>query len=70
MHIDHNVGHRDKMIRGLMSSFFLVLAIAIHWSYALIAIMLAVTAMTNFCPIYKFIKKDTLRDEDHHQPTH
>lgn len=60
-----NIGQTDKIIRivlglGLAAlDFFEVVKGAFSWILSVVAIVLIVTALINFCPLYKLLGKST-----------
>ena len=60
-----NVGQTDKIVRIVLAvilaalDFFEVVTGAFSWFLSVVAIVLLVTAFTNFCPLYKILGKNT-----------
>ena len=60
-----NVGQTDKIIRIVLAivlaglDFFEVVGGAFSWVLSLVAIVLLVTALIGFCPLYKILGKNT-----------
>ena len=60
-----NIGQTDKIIRIVLAlvlaglDFFEVVTGAFSWVLSVIAIVLLVTALINFCPLYKVLGKST-----------
>lgn len=56
-----NMGKTDKMIRLLLVAVILVLDLTevitgtLSWVLSILAVIFAVTALINFCPLYKLV---------------
>lgn len=60
-----NVGQTDKIIRIIVGVILIALDLfevvtgSFSWILSLVAVVLIVTAVINFCPIYKVLGKST-----------
>lgn len=60
-----NIGQTDKIIRIVLAlllaalDFFEVVTGGFSWVLSVVAIVLLVTALINFCPLYKVLGKNT-----------
>jgi hypothetical protein len=60
-----NVGQTDKIVRIVLAvvlfalDYFEVVTGAFSWVLSIVAIVLLVTALVNFCPLYKVLGKST-----------
>lgn len=60
-----NVGKTDKMIRIVAGVILIALDLfevvtgSFSWILSLVAVILIVTAVVNFCPIYQLLGKNT-----------
>jgi hypothetical protein len=61
-----NVGTTDKFVRIILAlvlaalDFFEVVKGGYSWVLSVVAIVLLVTALLNYCPVYTLLKKNTL----------
>lgn len=64
-----NVGTTDKIVRIVLAvvlaalDFFEVVKGGYSWVLSVVAIVLLVTALLNFCPAYTLLKKNTLENK-------
>ena len=67
-----NEGNIDRLVRGVVAIIALILAFAVGIGsvagviLALVAVVMAVTAVVGFCPLYRLIGLST----DRHEPAH
>ncbi len=60
-----NIGQTDKIVRIVLAiilaalDFFEVVKGGFSWVLSLLAVVLLVTALINFCPLYKVLGKST-----------
>ncbi len=60
-----NIGQTDKIVRIVLAiilaalDFFEVVKGGFSWILSLLAVVLLVTALINFCPLYKVLGKST-----------
>jgi hypothetical protein len=60
-----NIGKTDKIVRIVLAivlaglDFFEVVTGPFSWLLSVVAIILLVTALINFCPLYKILGKST-----------
>lgn len=60
-----NIGKTDKIIRIVLAlilaslDYFEVVTGAFSWVLSVLAIVLLVTSLLNFCPLYKVLGKNT-----------
>lgn len=59
-----NVGSTDRMVRYVLAVVFFVLALFVFagvwkWIFALLGVVMVVTAALNFCPIWAALRINT-----------
>lgn len=61
-----NIGKTDKIVRILLAvvlvalDYFELVKGSFSWILSIVAIILLVTSLVSFCPLYKVLGKDTL----------